>query len=133
MTDKNKNVLQFPARGEPALGTQAEDGHEPMTSSGTSGSGDGTNERLVRLETHFQYIQRDLAEIRHSLRRLPELPTKADLDSWKWQWAAIALAVIVLAITGIVGGLALINRSVDSHPSAPIVIQLPAGTHVKQP
>lgn len=36
----------------------------------------------------------------------------------------MALAVIALTVTGIVGGLALINRSVDSHPN-PIVIQVP--------
>jgi len=82
------------------------------------------NERIVRLETHFEYIQRDLSEIKSDLRRLNDLPTKSDLNSWKWQWAGMALAVIALTVTGIVGGLALINRSVDSHPN-PIVIQVP--------
>jgi hypothetical protein len=89
------------------------------------------NERLVRLETHFEYIQRDLAEIKTSLARLNDLPTKSDLNSWRWQWIATAIAIIALTVGGVVGGLTLINRSADSKP---IVIQMPAPTGpTKQP
>lgn len=135
MTEKD-NILHFPGKGNEPLGAEPEQEPTPMSKSSGTGDGDGTNERLVRLETHFGYIQRDLAEIKSALNnvgnRLNELPTKSELNSWRWQWGFMALAVIALTVASIVGGLALINRSVDNRPAAPIIIQVPE-QHVKQP
>ena len=96
-----------------------------LVQSGDDG-GSGMNDRLTRLETHFEYIQRDLSEIRTGMTRLNDLPTKADLNTWKWQWVGTALALIAFTVGGIAGGLALINRTADSKEAQPIVIQIPA-------
>lgn len=82
------------------------------------GGGGGTlppmEGRVTALETHMQYVQRDLGEIRGDLKtvidRLDHLPTKSDLNTWRWQWIAAGLAIIALTVGGITGGLALIAR-----------------------
>lgn len=74
---------------------------------GTSGSMD---QRVTRLETHFEYVRKDLDEIKTSLKKLDDLPTKRDLDSWRWQWLATGIAILALTVGGITGGLALIAR-----------------------
>jgi hypothetical protein len=37
--------------------------------------------------------------------KLAELPTKADLWSWKLQWTALGVALVAIVIGGIIGGL----------------------------
>lgn len=98
-----------------------------------TGGGGGTygpmEGRVTKLETHMEYMQRDMSEIKGDLKTLvqsvQELPTKKDLWAWKWQWTALAFAMIAIVIGGIIGGLAWIQPE----PSAPvpIVIQQPAG------
>lgn len=89
------------------------------------------NERITRLETHFEYIQKDLWEIKTELKRLNDLPTKNDLNNWRWQWIITAIAIITLTVGGIVGGLALINKTADQHPIQPVVLQFPAPVQPK--
>lgn len=91
------------------------------------------SDRITRLETHFEYIQRDLADIKVGMAKLNDLPTKADLSAWKWQWVITAIAIITLTVGGITGGLALINRAADSKAPTPIVIQLPPVSAAKTP
>jgi hypothetical protein len=79
----------------------------------------------------MEYVRRDLAEIRDSLKLLPQLATKKDLDTWRWQWIATGVAIVALVVGGITGGLALINKAGEApvtaaSPPQPIVIQLPA-------
>ncbi|MCB8879628.1 hypothetical protein ACELLULO517_05230 [Acidisoma cellulosilytica] len=95
----------------------------PMAASDNSlvndaGGGDsgGMESRLTKLETHFEYVQRDLAEIKadqktisHQLigidKKLDRLPTNDDLWSWKIQWIAIGIGAVALIVGGIIGGL----------------------------
>ena len=65
------------------------------------------------------------AEIKAAASRLPEPPTKAELNGWKLQWVGLAMAAIALVVSGFVGGLALTSRSGDSRPTPPIIIQMP--------
>jgi hypothetical protein len=76
---------------------------------GTSG---GMEDRVTRLETHFEYVRRDLDDIKSSLKtmneRLTDLPTKADLATFKWQWIALAMALAALVVGAVVGALSWI-------------------------
>ncbi len=85
------------------------------------------SERIVRLETHFQYIERDLSELKQGQKDISKelsslaailktLPTKDDLSAWKLQWTGICVAAIALIVGGIIGGLVWIK------PEAPQVI-----------
>jgi hypothetical protein len=83
-------------------------------------------ERVIRLETNFEYVRRDLDDLKAGQRRLEGnqeglrdtnlrileklnlLPTRSDLDTFRWQWIGIGLAIIALTVTGIAGGLTLI-------------------------
>ncbi len=89
-----------------------------------SGGGGGTSgpmeERVARLETHMEYVRRDLDEIRGTLGRvegaLADLPKKRDLEAWRWQWVGVAIAVIALTTTVITGSLGLITWLLERHP-----------------
>src|SRR3546814_7058822 len=65
--------------------------------------------RVSSLETHMEYVRRDLDELRVGqatiIDRLNHIPTKADLDTWRWQWLATGLAIVALTVGGITGGL----------------------------
>jgi hypothetical protein len=74
------------------------------------------SDRITRLETHFEYVRRDLddlkagqANITQQLATLinsqKDLPTKGDLWAWKVQWLAIGVTLLALIIGGIIGGL----------------------------
>jgi len=84
-------------------------------------------QRVTKLETHMEYVQRDLAAIGTKLDTLLErtqnLPTKADLTTFRWQWVATAVAAIALIVGGIIGGLGWIKP--DASPASPIVVQVP--------
>lgn len=101
---------------------------------GDSDGGDAM-ERLTRLETHFEYVQRDLGEIKGTLKDMAAVLSglstrdeiaslRRDLWAWKWQWTALALAVVAITIGGIIGGLDWIKP--EPTPPVPIVIQAPS-------
>lgn len=108
-------------------------GGSPTNTQGGSsfgGGGDGMSDRVARLETHFEYIQRDVSEMRlmqrqvlEKLEQLNDLPTKTDLWSWKIQYTALAVAVIAIVVGGIIGGLAWIQPAAQA--PGPIVITVP--------
>ena len=94
--------------------------------------------RISSVETHMEYIRRNLDDIKVALRRLDELPTKRDLAADRWQWAGLSLAAAGLIVTGVIGGLGWLEtrtqRLSSSPPTpAPIVIQMPAQPQVLQP
>jgi hypothetical protein len=89
---------------------------EELEKSGGGGDSGGMEQRLSRLETHFEYVQRDLAELKADQkaiagqlsnidRKLDRLPTTDDLWSWKIQWIAIGIGSVALIVGGIIGGL----------------------------
>jgi len=88
--------------------------------------------RVSRLETHMEYVRRDLAEIRDDLKgvlgTLQQLPTKSDLASWKLQWTALVVAAIAIVVGGIIGGLGwLETRSARVQPAtSPTVVVVPS-------
>ena len=86
----------------------------PLQHGGPGGTSGGMEERVTRLETHMEYVRRDLDSISSKLDKLVDntaaLPTRADLNTWRWQWSATGLAIIALTVGGITGGLALIAR-----------------------
>lgn len=67
-------------------------------------------ERLAVLETEFQYVRRDLDEIRTDTRdikvSLAALPSRADLRNWHLQTGTAALAIIAI----FVGVLAIVQH-----------------------
>jgi hypothetical protein len=94
------------------LNAMIEEAAENLKSGGGGGTSGGMEERVTRLETHMEYVRRDLGEIRGVLStvatKLDDLPTKRDLETWRWQWVGIALFVVTLSIGGIAAGLSLI-------------------------
>lgn len=71
---------------------------------------DGMEERVTRLETHFEYVRRDLDDIKTSLKKLDELPTKRDLANYWIASITVGLAILAITVGGIVGGLAWLDR-----------------------
>ena len=98
--------------------------------------------RVSALETHMEYVRRDLgdikvdlaetkADLRKVIGRLDELPTKRELDVDRLQWTAIGIGAIALIVTGIIGGLGWLETRAAKYAPAPpapqlIIIQLPA-------
>lgn len=122
MTDR-KVVSLFVSSGESGSGAM----HDPLSTGGGGGTYDGMSDRVTRLETHFEYTRKDLDEIATKLDtildRTQNLPSKADLTTFRWQWVATAVAAIALIVGGIIGGLGWIKP--DAQPAAPTIIQLP--------
>lgn len=135
--EQSYNVFDFPdrsARGKPI----ARD--DTLNGGGGGGTFTTMEERLAKLETHFDYVQRDLGEIKELLKVLPSLATKADIHNWKIQWTAIIVAAFAIIVGSIIGGLGWLETRVDHvQPPAisaastpqPIIIQLPAQTRTK--
>ena len=99
-------------------------GYNPMDDRG----GERVPERVAQLEANFGVIERDLALVKTSLRRIDDLPTRHDLWEWKLTWTGVAVGAVALIVGGIIGGLAWIkpeNPRASTIPS-PIVIQMPA-------
>ena len=98
----------------------------PLSGGGGGGTYDPMNERVTKLETHMEYVRRDLDSIGGKLDvlldRTNNLPTKGDLTTFRWQWIATAVAAIALIVGGIIGGLGWIKP--DAEPAKPTVIQL---------
>ncbi len=90
--------------------------------------------RVAVLETHMEYVRKDLAEIKAGQQatesaiasltsvteklsskiddsevklssQMSQLPTKSDLKNYNLQYAAISFAFLVLVVGGIIGGL----------------------------
>lgn len=82
--------------------------------------------RITKLETHFEYVRKDLDQIsadqKTIIARLGELPTKRDLTANILIIVTIGIATLAIVVTGIVGGLAWIDRS---EPAAISVQQSP--------
>lgn len=106
---------------------------------GGGGGGMSDSERVTRLETHFQYIQKDMTEIKTDLKSLSRdvtsitvilntLPTKNDLSAWRLQWTGICIAAIALIVLGIIGGLIWIKPD-----PAPVIIQSAAAPNSTSP
>lgn len=105
-----------------------------LKNSGGGGTSDGMDGRVSKLEAHMEHVREDMRDIKNvlgdvatKLDRLNDLPTKADLASWKLQWTALSFAVVAIVIGGIIGGLAWIQPAADNSAATPqpIVIQLP--------
>ena len=79
-----------------------------------SGTFDGMEGRVSKLEAHMEHLQDDMREVKADLKTaigyLSVLPQKRDLDTWRWQWLATGIAIVALTVGGITGGLALIAR-----------------------
>lgn len=80
-------------------------------------------ERVTRLETHMEYVRRDLDALKigqdamqqmqlRILEKLNLLPTKNDLFAFRWQWIIGALALVALIVGGIIGGLSWLADAV---------------------
>jgi hypothetical protein len=106
---------------------------ESLKSGNGGGTFGGMEGRLLALEAHVTHIQSDLGEIKESLKVLPTLPTRHDLDTWRWQWIAAGIAIVA----SIIGGLGWLetraNRMEPPAAPAPIVIQVPASAPAPSP
>lgn len=75
---------------------------------------DGMETRVSKLETHFEYVRRDLDEIRADqktiIAALGALPTKRDLTNNVVAITTVALAVVAITVGGIIGGLGWLDR-----------------------
>jgi hypothetical protein len=96
------------------------------------------NERKTRLETHFEYIQRDLSDIKSGQKNIIEklgsigekvsvLPTRSELATWRMQTAAICVTAIALIVGGIIGGLNWIKPATEPIIIRSDVLQPPNG------
>jgi hypothetical protein len=92
----------------------------PLVRSGGNGHPPGMDSRVTRLETHFEYVRRDLDEIKTDQKgvlskldalgnTISKLPTSADLWTWRTQWIIICLTAVVIIVGSIIGGLAWIK------------------------
>lgn len=61
-------------------------------------------QRVTRLETHMEYVRRDLDELKAGQAKILDivgsLATKRDLDAWRWQWVATGAAIIAIILGG---------------------------------
>lgn len=99
-----------------------------LQTGGGGGTSGGMESRVTALETHMEYVRRDMDALRvgqdEILNAVRELPTRRDLAAWKLQWTGLAFAAVAIVIGGIIGGLAWIKP--DAAPPTPIVVQMPA-------
>ena len=80
-------------------------------------------ERVAKLETHFEYVRKDLDEIKGDqktiIAALSALPTKRDLTTNILVMVAIGLSVLAITVGGIIGGLAWLDRPVPVAAAPP--------------
>lgn len=81
-----------------------------LRNGGPGDTSGGMDQRVTRLETHFEYVRKDLDEIRTSLKKLDDLPTKRDLAGYWIASITVGLAILAITVGGIVGGLAWLDR-----------------------
>src|SRR3546814_11519172 len=80
---------------------------EGAVSFGGSGGGasGGMESRVSSLETHMEYVRRDLDELRVGqdtiIDRLHQHPNNAALDTWVWPWLATGLATVAQHVGGV--------------------------------
>jgi hypothetical protein len=103
---------------------QVDEPELPLKGGDGGGTSSSMESRVTRLETHFEYVRRDLDDIRDSQGKILDivgnLATKADLWAWKWQWTALAFAMVAIVIGGIIGGLSWIQPE----PAPPTPVQV---------
>lgn len=128
LRDAARVLRQMQQSGNAAPGV---DGSAALKSGDGGGTYDGMETRVTKLETHFEYIRRDLDEMKAGqakvIEKLNELPTRNDLWQWKVQWVVIVVAAVAIIVGGIIGGLSWLKP--DPAPAAqptPIVITPPA-------
>ncbi|HKR87700.1 MAG TPA: hypothetical protein VJS38_05950 [Phenylobacterium sp.] len=99
-----------------------------------SGGGDsmGMDARVTKLETHMEYVRKDLDAISGKLDKLVEntsqLPTKRDLTTNTFAAIGIGFAVMAIVVGGIIGGLGWIQSRVSPAPAATPVASVPAAS-----
>lgn len=81
-----------------------------MRKGGPGDTSGGMDQRVTRLETHFEYVRKDLDEIKTSLKKLDDLPTKRDLAGYWIASITVGLAILAITVGGIIGGLAWLDR-----------------------
>lgn len=99
------------------------------------GHGPSMNDRVTRLETQFEYVRRDLDDIKADLKTavasLSVLPTKQDLMNNLLVATGIGLAVLAIVVGGIIGGLAWVApddkapQMVAPAPPPAVIVQVP--------
>jgi len=136
MASNNVTHADFRDKVVKEISESADTGRDLKSGNG-SGTSDGMEGRVSRLEAHMEHVREDVGEIKQSLSsiaakldsmsdKIGHLPTKTDLSSWKLQWGALGLAVMAIVIGGIIGGLAWIQPAPEKPaPPAPIVITVP--------
>lgn len=84
-------------------------------------------ERITRLETHMEYVRRDFAEIKDSLKVLPTLATKRDLAGSIFAGLGLGFAIMAIVIGGVIGGLGWLQSRVPAQtPAASAPLAPPA-------
>ena len=95
----------------------------PLNTSGSDGTSGSMEERVAKLETHFEYVRKDLDEIKGDqktiIAALSALPTKRDLTTNILVMVAIGLSVLAITVGGIIGGLAWLDRPVPVAAAPP--------------
>ena len=78
----------------------------------------GMDARVTKLETHMEYVRKDLDAISGKLDKLVEntsqLPTKRDLTTNTFAAIGIGFAVMAIVVGGIIGGLGWIQSRVSA-------------------
>lgn len=86
---------------------------DPLQHGDGGGTYDGMETRVTRLETHMEYVRRDLDEVKADLKvilaALPTFATKRDLANFTLAGLGLGFAVMAIVIGGIIGGLAWIG------------------------
>mgnify|MGYP000281504653 CR=1 FL=1 len=89
---------------------------EALREDGGGGTFDRMDQRVTRLETHFEYVRKDLDEIKADqktiISALSTLPTKRDLAGYWVASITVGLAILAITVGGIIGGLAWLDRPV---------------------
>ena len=118
MAEAGNNVIPLQTRGGATLHARVEN-DAPLNPGGPGGTYGDMESRVTKLETHMEYVRRDLDRLATGqgriedvqgqiLQKLNLLPTKPDLASWKLGWIGAGIAVFAVVTGSIIGGLAVL-------------------------